>query len=200
MLQFLDKAMRILCLPGKIAGWLVLPLAFFIVIAIIAGKLGHPVLISWDGRIPFLGRALTVNSLVDFQWHFYAIIVLFAGSYALYENKHVSVDTFSRMLSQRGQLWLRLVFDALFLLPFCAILIYYGTKFAVTAWNTGEGSTQGGLQMRWVIKSMIPFAFGLMAAMGVLRIMDALVRLFFVSSTPDLADINESKATGDTGK
>lgn len=179
MLNVLDRMMRILCLPGKWSGWLVLPLAAFIALAILAGKMGRPVLIDFGREVPFLGKALTVNSLVDFQWHFFAVMVLLSGAYALYENRHVSVDTFSRLLSPRHQMMLRLVLDVLFLMPFCAIMVFYGTKFAMVAYTTGEASTQGGLNMRWMIKALIPISFMLLGMMGVLRIVDAVVRLFF---------------------
>lgn len=182
MLNFIDRMMRILCLPGKWSGWLVLPLAAFIVLAIAAGKLSQPVLIEYGRELPFLGKALTVNALVDFQWHFFAVIVLLAGAYTLYENRHVSVDTFSRLLSPRHQMMLRLVLDVLFLMPFCAIMVFYGTKFAMVAYTTGEASTQGGLNMRWLIKGLIPLSFLLLGMMGALRITDAVVRLFFTSN------------------
>jgi TRAP-type mannitol/chloroaromatic compound transport system permease small subunit len=65
----------------------------------------------------------------------------------------------------------------LLLIPFCLIITYYGYFFALTAWNTGEGSAHGGLQSRWIIKACIPLAFGLLAAAGVVRVIAGLAAL-----------------------
>jgi TRAP-type mannitol/chloroaromatic compound transport system permease small subunit len=177
MSRLSDRLLDAFSLPGRWVGWLVLPLAASVLITIAAAKLGVNTLMDWEGRIPVLGARLTVNSLIDFQWYVFAMLVLFGGIYALRDERHVSVDFLSALAPPRGQILLRMLGDLLLLIPFCLIITYYGYFFALTAWNTGEGSAHGGLQSRWIIKACIPIAFGLLAAAGVVRVLAGLAAL-----------------------
>lgn len=178
MTRLSDRLLDLFSLPGRWVGWLVLPLFISVLVTVSAARLGVNTLIDWPGRIPVLGARLTVNSLVDFQWYVFAVIVLFGGVYALRTDRHVSVDFLHAMAPPQVQLLLRVIGDLVFLIPFCLIIAYYGYFFALTAWNTGEGSTQGGLQSRWIIKACIPLAFGLLALTGILRVIMGLAALF----------------------
>ena len=169
MSAILSKLLDLLCLPGKWVSWLILPLIASILIAVVYAKLGMNTLLAWDDPIPVLGRALTVNGLFDLQWYIFALLVLFGGAWALREDKHVAMDFLSLMMSDRQRLWIRMLGDLLFLLPFCLIIAWYGWSFALTAWTTGEGSTQGGLNSRWIIKAMVPLSFAILGLMGLLR-------------------------------
>lgn len=177
MPAFLSKILDLLCLPAKWISWLVLPLIASILIAILWAKMGLNTLISWETQIPVLGRALTVNGLFDLQWYIFALLVLFGGAWALRDDKHVAVDFLSLMMSHRQRLWVRMLGDLLFLLPFCLIIAWYGWSFALTSWTTGEGSTQGGLDSRWIIKAMLPLSFAILGLMGLVRGLGAAIEL-----------------------
>lgn len=152
-------------------GWLILPLILSVLVGIAAAGMGFNVLIDWEGRIAVLGRRMTVNSLIDIQWCIFAMMVLFGGVYALRDERHVSVDFLYQLASDRVRIVLRLIGDTLVLVPFCLIITYYGIGFTIISYTTGEGSAQGGLQNRWLIKACIRIAFGLLAASGVVRIL-----------------------------
>lgn len=169
MPAFLSKLLDLMCLPGKWVSWLILPLITSILLAVVFAKLGLNTLMSFDQSLPVLGRALTVNSLFDLQWYIFALLVLFGGAWALREEKHVAVDFLSLMMSRRQRLLVRMLGDLLFLLPFCLIIAWYGWSFTLTSWATGEGSTQGGLNSRWLIKAMLPLSFALLGLMGLFR-------------------------------
>lgn len=169
MPAILSKMLDLLCLPGKWVSWLILPLIASILLAVVYAKLGLNTLIEWENPLPVLGRALTVNGLFDLQWYIFALMVLFGGAWALREDKHVAVDFLSLMMTRRQRLWIRMLGDLLFLLPFCLIIAWYGWSFALTAWTTGEGSTQGGLNSRWIIKAMVPLSFAILGLMGLSR-------------------------------
>jgi TRAP-type mannitol/chloroaromatic compound transport system permease small subunit len=172
-----DLLLDAFSLPGRLVGWLVLPLAASVLVTIAAAKLGVNTLVDWDGRIPVLGARLTVNTLIDFQWYVFAMMVLFGGVYALRDERHVSVDFLYALAPTRVQILLRILGDVLLLIPFCVIIAYYGYFFALVAWTTGEGSPHGGLQSRWIIKACIPLAFGLLAAAGVVRVIAGIAAL-----------------------
>ena len=184
MHAFLSKLLDLMCLPGKWVSWLILPLIASILLAVVFAKLGLNTLMSFDQSLPILGRALTVNSLFDLQWYIFALLVLFGGAWALREEKHVAVDFLSLMMSRRQRLLLRMLGDLLFLLPFCLIIAWYGWSFTLTSWTTGEGSTQGGLNSRWLIKAMLPLSFALLALMGLVRGLGTAVELLRRTDAP----------------
>lgn len=169
---------RLLCLPGKIVAWLIAPLALTVALSVIAAQLGWSVLLDWEGSVPILGQALTVNSLVDFQWYAFALIVLFGGIWAFFEDRHVTVDFISAHLRPRTRLWIGLLGDIFLLLPFCILIVWFGSGFAETSWRTGESSNQGGLAAHWLIKGALPLSFGLLGVAALLRAWTNARRLF----------------------
>lgn len=182
----LKRAMALLCLPAVWVSWLVLPLILTILLSIIWAKMGMNTLVAWEGRIPVLGRALTVNSLFDIQWYIFALLVLFGGIWALRDDRHVSVDFLSLMMGPRRRLWVRMLGDLVFLVPFCAIIAWYGYAFAEVAFRTGEGSTQGGLNSRWLIKAMLPLSFAMLGLMGLIRAIGTAIQLYRGDLTEDI--------------
>lgn len=188
MPAILSKLLDLMCWPGKWVSWLILPLIASILIAVVAAKMGANTFATWEETIPVLGRGLTVNSLFDLQWYFFALMVLFGGAWALREDKHVAVDFLSLMMSHRQRLWIRMLGDLLFLLPFCLIIAWYGWSFALTAWTTGEGSTQGGLNNVWIIKAMVPLSFAILGLTGLLRGLGTAVELLRGASDNDRKD------------
>ncbi|HSG57427.1 MAG TPA: TRAP transporter small permease subunit, partial [Paracoccaceae bacterium] len=126
----------------------------------------------------------------DLQWYIFALLVLFGGAWALRDDKHVAVDFLSLMMTQRQRLWTRMLGDLLFLLPFCLIIAWYGWSFALTAWTTGEGSTQGGLNSRWIIKAMVPLSFAILGLMGLLRGLGTAAELLRGTTDKDQKDLS----------
>jgi TRAP-type mannitol/chloroaromatic compound transport system permease small subunit len=56
------------------------------------------------------------------------------------------------------------------LLPFLGIIFHQSLDFVHEAWRTGERSVSPmGLPFRWLVKSLIPFGFGLMILTAVSR-------------------------------
>ncbi|MCR8550639.1 TRAP transporter small permease subunit [Salipiger sp. P9] len=176
-LRILALARSLLCLPGKIASWLILPLVLTILLSVIAAIMGWSTLIDWEGELPILGSALTVNSLLDLQWYSFALIVLFGGVWAFFEDRHVTVDFLALHFSPRARALISLFGDLFLLLPLCALCIWYGSRFAGIAWRTGEGSTQGGLEAHWLIKGAVPVSFALLGLAGIVRMITTLREL-----------------------
>ncbi len=169
MSNILERLQDLCTLPGRLVGWLIVPLIISVCLAVLAAQYGINVLVEWSDPIPVFGKAITVNTLLDLQWHIFSLMVLFGGVLAFRDNSHVAVDVFSSALSPRAQLAVRLFGDLVFLLPFCMVIAWYGYEFAVKAFITGEGSTYGGMLDHWLIKAMIPIAFSLLGLCGVFR-------------------------------
>ena len=185
MTAFVDRITNLLVLPGKWVGWLILPLILFVCLTVFAAKAGWNAFWQWGYAVPVLGRGITVNTLTDLQWYIFALIAVFGGVYAFRDNQHVSVDLFSDTLSRRGQLVVQVVGDLLLLLPFCAIIFWYGWSFTLTSFNSGEGSTYGGLADRWLIKAIIPIGFALLGIAAFLRAIRAICEIIRPDTIPE---------------
>jgi TRAP-type mannitol/chloroaromatic compound transport system permease small subunit len=184
LLQFLIDAC---CVIGRHVGWLILPLVVFVCGAVLAARFGVNQIVGWSQPVPLLGDALTVNSLLDLQWSIFALVVLFGGVYALRDDQHVSVDFLSGGFSPRTRLIIRTVGDLFLLVPFAAIIVWYGTKFAMSSFASGEGSTYGGLMDRWIVKACVPFAFALLGIFGLSRALLTILDLASPGTTDERA-------------
>lgn len=163
--------------PGEILALLVIPLTLMVLATVAAASLGWNVFASWDRPLPLVGRAATVNLLFDLQWAILALIGLFGGALAFRDDRHVAVDFLSAGFSDRTRAVIQLLGDVFFLLPFCAVMIWFGAKFAAVSFASGERSVSNGLGDIWIIKACIPLGFGLLALAGLARILATASRL-----------------------
>ena len=110
--------------------------------------------------------------LEELQWHFYATAMMFGLSYALVTDTHVRVDVLHSHFSVRTKRLVE-IFSILFLLaPFIFVIFLHSLPFVVDAWRVMEGSdSAGGLPYRFIIKSMIPIGFGLLALAAASRLL-----------------------------
>ncbi|MDA0712212.1 MAG: TRAP transporter small permease subunit [bacterium] len=104
----------------------------------------------------------------ELEWHLFALIFLLGAGYSLKHEKHVRVDAFYSQFSRRLQAWVNLVGSVLFLVPFCALVIWSSQDFVFNAFHFSETSPDpGGLPARWVLKAAIPLGFFLLLLQGV---------------------------------
>ncbi|MGQ9368005.1 TRAP transporter small permease subunit [Azospirillum sp. ST 5-10] len=154
---------------GRMAGWLVVPLMLAVCVAVAAVQLRVNVVASWSTPLPVLGTELSVNGLLDLQWHLFAVLVLLGGVYAYRSDAHVSVDVFSQALPARLRTLVTVFGDLVLLVPFALLMVWFSWNFVGSAYRSGEGSSYGGLLDRWIIKSVMPLGFGLLALAGTAR-------------------------------
>jgi len=99
-------------------------------------------------------------AMQEFEWHLFAVIMLYGTGYALKHNAHVRVDFLYDNFSPKKQAWINIVGTLLFLLPLALLVINASYDFVMDAYTTNEVSQDpGGLPYRWIIKAQIPFAF-----------------------------------------
>lgn len=102
--------------------------------------------------------------LQELEWHLFACVFLLGIPYAVTREGHVRVDIFYERWSARRQAWVNLVGVTLFTLPFCVLVFWYGSGYAMDAFAIGERSGDpGGLPARWLIKSLIPVSAAMTA-------------------------------------
>jgi TRAP-type mannitol/chloroaromatic compound transport system permease small subunit len=115
----------------------------------------------------------------ELQWHLYAIGWMIGLAYALKLDGHVRVDVVADRLSRRTRGWIELIGLLVLVLPLCYIMLVYGWPFVLRSWTLGEVSAApGGLPYRWIIKSVILFAFALLAIAAISRILRVTAFLF----------------------
>ena len=110
-------------------------------------------------------------SLYELEWHFFAAIILLGSSVTLQNDEHVRVDVFYNRLSKKNKEVINLIGNIFFLVPFSLVIFYTSIPFVTDSFVILESSPDpGGLPFRFIIKSIIPFSFFLLATIGVINI------------------------------
>ncbi len=123
-------------------------------------------LIVYDATVRYLFHSGSV-ALQELEWHLFDVVILLGIAYTLRENAHVRVDIFYDRFSERTQAWVNLLGTLLFILPFSALIIYVGSEFVLLSLQQMECSSDpGGLPYRFLVKSLMPLAFVLLALQG----------------------------------
>lgn len=162
---------------GRAAGWLVIVLMILVCLTVAAAQLQINTFASWQGAIPVFGEQISVNGVVDLQWYLFAILVMLGGAFTLTSDGHVRVDVLAVSFSPRLRALVGIAGDLLLLLPFAVIMVWFSTRFALSAFQSGEGSSYGGLLDRWVVKAFLPLGFGLLVLSALARALRTLAGL-----------------------
>ncbi len=156
-----EQIERISDVLGKIVAWLIL-----VMVAIIVFDVSMRYLFLW-GSV----------ALQELEWHLFALVFLLAAAYTLKQDDHVRVDIFyrGRSVTDYHRAWIDLLGTLLFLMPFCALIIYTSVPFVYNAYVFVEGSPDpGGLPYRYLLKLAIPVSFGLLSLQGIAIMIRAL--------------------------
>jgi TRAP-type mannitol/chloroaromatic compound transport system permease small subunit len=107
----------------------------------------------------------------ELQWHLYAVGIAFAMGFTLVVDAHIRIDLLSSRFRKRTTSWIEVIGTLVFLLPYCALVLIYSADFVSYSFANGEVSNSpGGLPYRWIIKSMLPLAFILVAIAAISRL------------------------------
>lgn len=124
-----------------------------------------------------LGVSLTSNAFLEGQWYLFAAVFLLGAAWALREDAHVRVDVLYGRLGPRGKAWTDLLGAILFLLPFCALMLWATGPSVAESWAVREVSPDPGGLPRYPIKALVPVAFVLLFLQGVAQAIKAVARL-----------------------
>jgi TRAP-type mannitol/chloroaromatic compound transport system permease small subunit len=120
------------------------------------------------------------NGWLEAQWYMFAAIVLLGAPYTLRMNEHVRVDLIYSSASERTRIWIDIIGGLLFLIPICAILIYFTWPWFVQSWTIHEISPNAGGLVRWPVKLLLPVGFSLMILQGISEIIKRVAALLHV--------------------
>ena len=140
---------------GRLAYWLVL----FMVLVGVWNVVGR-----YIGRL--VGYNLTSNALIEIQWYLFDLVFLLGGAYALKHNEHVRVDIFYKDWSPHRKALINFV-GSIFLIIFCAWVIYFSWGTVVNSWEIWEKSPDPGGLDRYPIKSFIIIGLLLLIFQGI---------------------------------
>jgi TRAP-type mannitol/chloroaromatic compound transport system permease small subunit len=146
---------------GRYAAWLSLPVIGITCIDVIGRKLAYD---DEQGRIHSLQIWLSTNVgkffestvLQELEWHFHAALFALVLGYGMVYNTHVRIDLIRDHLEFRRKAWLEFAGLTFFMLPYCALVIWFALDYAHSSYTVHEISASTvGLSHRWIIKSVL---------------------------------------------
>lgn len=140
---------------GKLMGWVMFALVLLVTVDVISRYLFHT------------GSPIIQES----EWWLFSIVFLSCAGYTFLYDEHVRVDIIYARLSKKWQTIVDIICAFLFLFPMCILLILTSLWFIKSSWLMGERSADpGGLPAYYILKSFIPFGFGLLTLQGIANV------------------------------
>jgi TRAP-type mannitol/chloroaromatic compound transport system permease small subunit len=148
---------------GRVAAWFAIPLVVVTIFDVVTRRFFN------------LGSTM----LQEMEWHFHTLLFCFCLGFAYLRDSHIRIDLVRDRVTSRTKAWIELIGGMLFLLPYCAIIIYYGWTFVYFSFKQNEGSSAlTGLPFRWAIKAVILVGLALVIIAGVSIIIRKAIFLF----------------------
>jgi len=141
---------------GELAGWLILAMVLIGAYNALASSLGKALHTS----------AFTSNMLVELQWYLFGIAVMLGAGATLQQGGHVRVDVLFDRLSPRARRRINIAGAVLFLLPFCAVMLWTSWDIVAASWSIREQSPDPSGLPRYPLKTFLLIGFALLFLQG----------------------------------
>lgn len=132
------------------------------------------------------------NAWLEIQWYLFGAVFLLAAAYTLKRDEHVRVDVVVGRFSRRTQVWIDLFGFIFFLLPVCALILWYAIPFAHLSVTSAEMSSNAGGLIVWPAKLLVPIGFAMLVLQGVSEIIK---RVAFLAGRSDGSDFAKQATT-----
>ena len=119
---------------------------------------------------PYFDVRLSSNGLLELQWYLFAAIFLLGGAYTLAHNSHVRVDVVYDRLSPKVRRAINVTGTVVFLLPFCALVLWCSWEPVMQSWEVREQSPDPSGLPRYWIKTLVPIGFAMLAVQGIVSL------------------------------
>jgi TRAP-type mannitol/chloroaromatic compound transport system permease small subunit len=140
--------------------------------ALIALLLVSLVLFDTLNRYFFAGGNIALQEL---EWHLFDALFLLGIAYALKHNAHVRVDLFYEHYSLKLKESINIIGLLLLVIPFSYFIFSSGYTFAIDSFEELEGSPNpGGLEYRFIIKSVISVAFAMVLLQSISELLKSI--------------------------
>ena len=133
-----------------------------IVLQVVCSALDINPVARFGQNLAFVGSAISLNSLLDFQWHLLVIVGLLPVGLVWLADKHVRVDFLYDRQTPGWRSRINLIGNLIFAVPFFFLVLPASWNFMQRAWTSGEGSRNGGLNDLWLIKAVLPLGLSLL--------------------------------------
>ena len=145
-----ERIESVIDLFGKVASWLTLSIVLLIVVNVI------------------LRYSMSLGSVwsQELEWHLLAAMILFGISFSLLRGDNVRVDLFYANYTPQKKYIVDLV-SAILTIIIAVFFVKLSINYVGQSFSIGEKSPDpGGIPMRWLVKSLIPIGFSLLALQG----------------------------------
>ena len=172
-IRLADRLRRIVDFVGRYAAWLSLPVIIITCIDVIGRKSRY---VDDQGIVHslqvWLARNVSVffesTVLQELEWHFHAALFALVLGYGVIYNTHVRIDLIRDNLAFRKKAWLEFMGLTFFMLPYCALVIYFAYHYVLSSYGVSEGSASTvGLSHRWLIKSVLVIGLSIAVLSGI---------------------------------
>lgn len=148
---------------GRVSAWLTLLLVLLVAGNVLARYFLH----------------LSSVATQELEWHLLALLAMLGSLYTLQQNEHVQVDLLYHRYSPRARLLMSFVTALFIIVPMALWIGWLSLDYVMQAYRNGEVSPDpGGLPYRYLIKSVIPVGFALIALQGLAISIRAALDLF----------------------
>ncbi len=110
---------------------------------------------------------ISSNAWLELQWMLFGAVFLICASWTLQLKKHIRIDIVNGMLPKTVQRWIDLLGHLLFLLPFCALMVYHSWPFFTRSFAVNEQSLSAGGLPQWPAKGLVVVGFFLLFFQGI---------------------------------
>ena len=124
------------------------------------------------GYVVFTRYALEIGSvaLQELSIYLFGLVIVMSAGNAFSADDHVRIDAMQRYISVRQKWWIEQLGIALFVWPFCLLIILLSKDFVFLSWNFLEKSGDAnGLPFTYIQKSFI-LIFPILLALSSLKL------------------------------
>ena len=107
------------------------------------------------------------NSWLELQWVLFSVVFLLCSPWTLLANEHIRIDIVNQLLPKMLRNWIDTIGHAVFLLPWCVIMITTGIPFFFRSYEINEQSGNAGGLPQWPSKALVMMGFALLLVQGV---------------------------------
>jgi TRAP-type mannitol/chloroaromatic compound transport system permease small subunit len=107
------------------------------------------------------------NAWLELQWVLFGAVFLICASWTLQVKEHIRIDIVNNLLPKRVQQWIDLLGHLLFLLPFCALMVYHSGPFFMRSYEVNEQSLSAGGLPQWPAKGLVIVGLFLLLLQGI---------------------------------
>jgi len=107
------------------------------------------------------------NAWLELQWYLFGAVFLLCAGWTLLANEHIRIDVVNSLFPRRVRNWIDVVGHALFLMPFCILILIDSWPFFLRSYLQKEQSMNAGGLIVWPAKLLVVLGFALLLIQGV---------------------------------